>query len=75
MARVTRKKYTYAQKKAYYMGYGAGLCRTPSSQLDPILDCRRGLGQDPVLCLSARAGYSAGKKDHFRVPFAKKHPR
>lgn len=71
-----KRKYSSSQKKAYYMGYGAGMSKD-EAVFDTLTDERQGLGQRSDLCESARKGYLEGKKNRYGNPFAvgyKKYP-
>ena len=68
MAKKKQKRYTAAQRKAYYMGYGAGIVemndKTASDNFCFMVDERMGAGQRPDLCESARKGYFDAKKQN-----------
>lgn len=82
--RTTKKssKYSADQKKAFFMGLGAGIAERgrnqPSDNLIDMLDSRMGEGQRKDLCDSALKGYFEGKKNYSLSPvFAlgfKKYP-
>lgn len=59
-----RVRYTSAQKKAYYMGYGLGIAdrdnEIPEKALDKLLDVKSGRSKN--LVNSSVAGYWAGRK-------------
>lgn len=75
-------KFSSDQKKAYYMGLGAGIAERgrnqPSDNLIDMLDSRMGEGQRKDLCDSALKGYFKGQKEYSLSPvFAlgfKKYP-
>ena len=69
---MSKKKYSHYEKRAYWMGYGAGLSGGDGSRL---IDERRGQGQRKDLCQSARAGYADGKRNDMFVPFSFGHKR
>lgn len=67
-----RKRYSAAEKKAYWIGYGAGANSKSWLDFDPSLhDKRQGRGQRDDLCRSAQAGFDAGLKNRNSVHFAK----
>lgn len=65
-------RYTAAQRKAYYMGYGVGLVEKNNKDLSDefgfMVDDRMGAGQRPDLCESARKGYFDAKKQNRSAP-------
>ena len=69
-----RKRYTSAQRKAYYMGYGVGLVEhgnVASPEFSSMIDERMGHGQRKDLCDSARKGYFDAKNNQYAPPFSK----
>lgn len=69
---MTKKKYSNAQKRAYWMGYGAGISDGDASE---HIDVRQSKGQRKDLCDSMRAGFYDGKKNRRSVPFEVGHRR
>ena len=66
---MAKKKYSYNEKKAYYIGYGMGL--VSNSPSDDVVDTRMGKGQHVNLCNSAKKGFHDGKKNRKAVAFEK----
>lgn len=66
------KKYSYAEKKAYNMGLGAGLSGASADNVSCICDERQGRGQNSRECWAFLAGYNRGWKNRYgAIPFAK----
>ena len=65
-----KKGYSAAERKAYYMGLGVGMCgvRPDSDEVLDLIDPRQGLGQRKDLCASARAGLIEGYKHMTDLP-------
>lgn len=65
-----KTKYTSAEKKAYYMGYGLGVAdrnnEVPEKALDNLLVVRAGRSKD--LVDSSVAGYWAARKKRNNRP-------
>ncbi|MGN1103885.1 MAG: hypothetical protein ACI4QI_03330 [Candidatus Coproplasma sp.] len=69
---MAKRKYSYAEKKAYNMGLGAGLANASADNVGYICDERQGRGQNSRECASFLAGYNRGYKNRYGViPFAK----
>ena len=62
-------KYSYNEKKAYYIGYGIGL--VSDEAYSNAVDSRMGSGQKSELCNSAKKGFIAGKKNRHVPVFEK----
>ena len=65
---MSKKKYSHYEKRAYWMGYGAGICNGDATY---AMDTRMGAGQREDLCNSMRKGFFAGKKNSYSNPFEK----
>lgn len=65
-------KFSSDQKKAYFIGLGAGMVekhsRGMSDAFTNIIDSRQGIGQRKDLCDSARKGYFTGKEKYGGAP-------
>ena len=65
-----KSKYNASQRKAYYMGYGAGIVERNSNiasrEFSTMVD--ESFGQRNDLCSSAKAGYWAAKKENKAAP-------
>lgn len=68
-----KKKYSFNEKKAYYIGYGMGLSSDYAD--DNVIDARQGRGQHASLCLSAYEGFKKGKKNRHVPIFEKGHKK
>ena len=71
-----KNKYTAAERRAYNIGYGAGLCGVKMTDMSaiPLVDSRQGLGQDPHLISMCRKGMMKGNKDKISaVPFERRN--
>ena len=69
---MAKKRFSGAQKKAYWMGYGAGIT---GGDVTYAADPRQGRGQRKDLCDSMRAGYFDGRQNRRAVPFHLGHKR
>lgn len=65
-----KKGYSAAERKAYYMGLGAGMCgvKADSDKAVDLIDSRQGRGQRKDLCASAKAGLFEGYKHRNDMP-------
>lgn len=66
MAKRKRNKYSALERKAYWVGVGAGIS---GGDISSLIDTRLGTGQNEKLCASARKGIVFGRKNRFGVPF------
>lgn len=70
MANKKSKRYSVSERRAYWIGYGAGIVGEGRSS-SSLTDNRLGRGQVENLCKSARKGLFAGKKNAYSTHFEK----